>query len=373
MDCIISYQELKMFIEELLQHLNEFAPFSQASDWDNVGLLVGDAKREVKRVLICLDLTFRSMQKALEIEANVILTHHPVIFHPIKNITDPFLLSLIEHQLNVISLHTNLDVAPQGTNYALAKVLGLEELELLSCVQGEKWFHLSVMVPLNYTENVADAVFQAGGGKVGNYVYCSTRHSVTGTFKPLAGAKPFISSKEGNKLNQVKEEELEFMVQESRLFDVISAIKKSHPYETPLMYYFPVATPQPLFGLGMVGILPNPLPLSEISIWIKDKLGCPQPKLWTAGLPLSTPIKKIAICGGNGSSLIKAAEQSAELYITGDIGYHSLMETKIPIVDAGHFYTEYPVLEILQQQLINWNLESFVLPQKECEYWQNMH
>jgi len=123
----------------------------------------------------------------------------------------------------------------------------------------------------------------------------------------------------------------------------------------------------------MTGILPEPLTLSAILSWIKDKLGCPNPKLWTAGLPLSTSIQKIAVCGGSGSSLIRLAEQSAELYITGDVGYHNLMEAKIPIVDAGHFYTEYPVLEVLKGQLINWNLESYVLSREECEYWQNTH
>jgi len=362
-----------MIIEELLQRLNEFAPFSQAYEWDKVGLLVGDANREVRRVLITLDVTFQVIQKALELGANVILSHHPVIFHSLNSITDPLLLSLIENHLNVIAMHTNLDVAPQGANYALAKVLGLENLEPLSSEQGEKWFHLVVTVPAGYTENVADAVFKVGGGKVGNYIYCSTRHPIKGTFKPIAGARPFISSKEEDKITQVAEEELEFMVQESRLFDVISAIKISHPYETPLMYYFAVATPQPLFGLGMTGILSEPLPLSEMLSWIKDKLGCPNPTLWTAGLPLSTPIKKVAVCGGSGSSLIKLAEQSAELYITGDVGYHSLLEAKIPIVDAGHFYTEYPVLEVLKQQLIHWNLESYVVPIEECEYWQNTH
>lgn len=362
-----------MIIEELLQRLNELAPFSQAYEWDNVGLLVGDAKREVRIVLITLDVTFQAIQKALELGANVILSHHPVIFHSLNSITDPLLLSLIENHLNAIAMHTNLDVAPQGANYALAQVLGLENLEPLSSEQGEKWFHLSVTVPPGYTENVADAVFKAGGGKVGNYIYCSTRHPIKGTFKPIGEARPFISSNEEDKITQVAEEELEFMVQESRLFDVISAIKISHPYETPLIYYFAVATPQPLFGLGMRGILSEPLPLSEMLSWIKDKLGCPNPKLWTAGLPLSTPIKKIAVCGGSGSSLIKVAEQSAELYITGDIGYHSLLEAKIPMVDAGHFYTEYPVLEVLKQQLIHWNLESYVLPIEECEYWQNTH
>ena len=362
-----------MIIEELLQRLNEFAPFSQAYEWDNIGLLVGDSKREVTKVLITLDVTFKAMQKALELGANIILAHHPVIFHSLKHITDPLLLSLVENQINVISMHTNLDVAPQGTNYALATVLGLENLESLSSEQGEKWFHLSVTVPAGYTENVADAVFKAGGGRVGNYIYCSTRHPIKGTFKPLEGTRPFISSKKDDKFTQVAEEELEFMVQESRLFDVVSAIKISHPYETPLLYYFPVTTPQPLFGLGMTGILPEPLTLSAILSWIKDKLGCPNPKLWTAGLPLSTSIQKIAVCGGSGSSLIRLAEQSAELYITGDVGYHNLMEAKIPIVDAGHFYTEYPVLEVLKGQLINWNLESYVLSREECEYWQNTH
>jgi len=361
-----------MQISELLALLETKAPASLALEWDNVGLLLGDGSRDFHKALITLDVTPNAVDKALEIGADLILSHHPLIFRPLKRIGDPLLLKLAENRIAVICLHTNLDVAADGVNQALAEKLGLRVTGLLNSEQGGKWHHLSVTVPIGHTNKVAEAVFAAGGGRIGNYSSCSTRHRITGTYESGEGAKPFIPGDPGQPRTTVSEEELEFMVDEASLGQVIAAVKSVHPYETPLIYWFPVASPNPGHGLGLVGNLPAAMPLGEIAQLVSERLRCPHPKLWTAGLDPSTRIERVAVCGGAGASVLKNAGGSAGLFISGDISYHALLESRIPVIDAGHFFTEYPVLETLRRWLTGWNLPCEVLPLEEHEYWRQM-
>ncbi|MBW6513490.1 MAG: Nif3-like dinuclear metal center hexameric protein [Candidatus Syntrophosphaera sp.] len=361
-----------MLISELMAYIEEFAPLTLALDWDNVGLLVGDPKRPVNKVLISLDVTPNAVSKALQIGADLILSHHPLIFRPLNRITDPLLLQLIENKISVISLHTNLDVAPGGVNNALAEALGLQIIDHLTAEQGGKWYHLCVTVPADHLNAVSTAAFQAGAGKIGNYSSCSTRHGITGTFKPQPGAKPYLEQPDALGLTKVAEEELEFMVDEASLTKVLDVIKNSHPYETPLVYFFPVATPNPAYGLGLVGKFSPDLSLTEIARLVSERLKCRRPRLWTAGLSPQTKVERIAVCGGAGASILKSAGQKANLVITGDIGYHNLLDSRIPIIDAGHFYTEYPVLEYLRNRLQTKDIACEVLPLEEHEYHMNL-
>ncbi len=361
-----------MLISELLDRLETLAPLSLALDWDNVGLLLGDPRREIHRALISLDVTPNAVNRALETGADLILSHHPLIFRPLKRINDPLLLKLAENRIAVISLHTNLDVAPDGVNQALAAKLGLQVTGHLSSEQGGLWYHLSVTVPAGHTDKVAEAAFAAGAGRIGNYSSCSARHQVSGTFEAMTGANPFIKTDPGQPRQRAAEEELEFMVGENPLQEVITAVRHSHPYETPLLYWWPVANPNPTYGLGLVGTLPQELSLAGIAELVARSLGCPRPRVWTAGLEPSTPIARIAVCGGAGASVLPAAERSADLLVTGDISYHALLDSRIPVIDAGHFYTEYPVLDTLHRWLTGWNLPCEALPLEDHEYWRQM-
>lgn len=360
-----------MLISELLGFIEGFAPLSLALDWDNVGLLAGDPQGSFTRALITLDVTPNAVAKALKTGCDLILSHHPLIFKPINRINDPLLLKILENRISVICLHTNLDVAPQGVNHALAEALGLEITSRLTSEQGGKWYRLSVFVPADHSGKLSEAVFQAGGGRIGNYVSCSTRRQVSGTFQPLPGARPFLENPDSAGLTTVDEVELEFMVDEAKLRSVLASIRAVHPYEMPLLYYFPVAEGNPAYGLGLVGKFPSPLSLEDICKLVSQKLGCPHPRLWTAGLALETKIERIAVCGGAGGSVLKNAARVADLVITGDVNYHALLESSLPIIDAGHFYTEYPVLEYLKCQLASLGAECVVLPREEHEFRQN--
>lgn len=118
-------------VREIESALYELAPRALAAEWDNVGLLVGRPDREVRRVLVSLDITESVADEAEHAGADLIVAHHPVIFHPAKSVTDRdpagrLLLRLVEGGLSAICMHTNLDAARGGVNDALAAALGLE-------------------------------------------------------------------------------------------------------------------------------------------------------------------------------------------------------------------------------------------------------
>lgn len=123
-------------VEELRQKMDELAPYRLAESWDNSGLLVGDPKRRVEKVLLALDVSFPVMEEAEERGAALILTHHPVIFRPLKRLTAGSLpWELARRGLSALCAHTNLDAAQGGVGDALANALGLEDV--LPCIPGE--------------------------------------------------------------------------------------------------------------------------------------------------------------------------------------------------------------------------------------------
>lgn len=115
-----------MKIKDVIEILDKFAPFKDAEHWDNVGLIVGDDNNTVTGVVLALDITNEVISYAKENNANLIITHHPVIFSPIKSINkNDIVYCLIESGIAVISSHTNLDKSIGGVNYALADSLKL--------------------------------------------------------------------------------------------------------------------------------------------------------------------------------------------------------------------------------------------------------
>lgn len=114
-------------VKDFYGYLNSIAPFETQEDWDNSGMLVGDMDAEVKKVAVVLDITHEEIKKAKVIGADLIISHHPVIFNPIKSVTRgsvPY--ELVASSINALCCHTPLDIADGGTNDSLAKLLGIE-------------------------------------------------------------------------------------------------------------------------------------------------------------------------------------------------------------------------------------------------------
>ena len=125
-----------MTIQNLIKELNQIIPFQQAEDFDNVGLLCGNPEREITGVLICHDALESVVEEAVQKNANVILTFHPIIFSGLKSITsknyvEKAVLKAIENKIAIIALHTALDNHYFGVNHRICRELGLDQLKIL--------------------------------------------------------------------------------------------------------------------------------------------------------------------------------------------------------------------------------------------------
>lgn len=330
-------------IQDLLGLLHRLYPPSLAEEWDNVGLQVGDPAAEVRRVAVALDPDEAALDAAKATGAEALLTHHPLIFRPLRSLTPHdetgrLVLRAAQERLAVLCAHTNLDRARDGLNDWLATALGLHGTEVLATAEGGV-YKLVVYVPLGHEETVAQALFAAGAGQVGHYDGCSFRSVGTGTFRPGDGCKPFIGTP--GVAEEVPEIRLETVVAAEHLNRVVARLLKAHPYEEVAYDLVPLANRRSDVGLGRIGRLPEAEPLELFAARVKEALGCPA--LRVCG-PTGVTVRKVAVCGGSGASLVgEAARQGAEVLVTGDVKYHEAQNAAargLVIVDAGHFATE---------------------------------
>ena len=119
-----------MKLQKIIDVLQSIALDSLAEEWDNVGLMIGDKNQEINKILIALDFNSLVLDEAINLGADLIITHHPAIFNPLKRITDKNYIKAIKNDIAVYSMHTNLDNAKDGVNYVLADLL-----ELYNCDQ----------------------------------------------------------------------------------------------------------------------------------------------------------------------------------------------------------------------------------------------
>lgn len=174
--------------------IDMLAPFGGCMAWDNVGLLVGEPDSAVTGILVTLDVTPAAVAQALEMRMNCIVSHHPIIFHPLKHISARDAAGLcLANGISVISAHTNYDFAPRGVNCALAQTLGLRNIRPFGPEDKEKpWYSIIVFVPKTYAEAVYRTMSEAGAGRQGNYSGCAYMNDGEGRFLPEAGAHPYL-------------------------------------------------------------------------------------------------------------------------------------------------------------------------------------
>lgn len=239
-----------MKVNELTGWLDGKYPCRMAEDWDNVGLLVGDDEAEVKHVFLALDLTEQTLKEAAEAGADMIVTHHPMIFHGMKRInnhdfTGRKILSLIRLGVQYYAMHTNYDI------------LGMAELSA-------------------------------------DYLKLRERQVLTVTEETEHGAE----------------------------------------------------------GLGRIGLLPRRMTLRECGEFVKEAFSLPDVRVY--GDP-ELIVEKAAVCTGSGKSLISdVLEKKAQVYITGDIDYHTGIDAVaqgLAVIDAGHYGTEYIFMDAMKKTL----------------------
>ena len=233
-------------VQTVADAVNRLAPKKLAEEWDNPGLLIGSPTAEVKKIFVCLDVLDENISRAIELGAQLIVAHHPLIFHAIKNVRFDLphgrkIARLIQNDLAVFAAHTNLDSAIGGVNDVLAKKIGLRDVKMFG------------------------------------------------------------------------DEEI---------------------------------------SLGRLGTLDTPMTAADFARHVKKSLNAANVRLVDAG---DFMILKVGLCGGAGADFIaKAKFFGAQAFVTGDVKYHeaqAAVESKIHVVDAGHFATEFPIVRELAEYL----------------------
>ena len=154
--------------------MESFAPSRLAEDWDNVGLQIGDLNRPVETIRVALDPTPDVVDAAAKDGVDLLITHHPLIFYPLKVIDlDSPMGSIIQtavlRRMAIFSAHTNLDSAAGGLNDILAHRIGLNDVKVLGNAKQTENYKLVFYVPEAYQQTVMTALFETRAGEIGNY------------------------------------------------------------------------------------------------------------------------------------------------------------------------------------------------------------
>lgn len=357
-------------VRDVTGYLRQFAPLGLAADWDNVGLLLGDADGPARRILTCLTVVPEVVAEAIAEQAELIVSHHPILFRGAKRLSSEssegrLLLPLLRAGIAVYSPHTAFDNTRDGINDLLAIRLGLRQVTALRQRPGAAQVKLVVFVPEKDLAAVSDAVFATGAGHIGEYRECSFRIPGTGTFFGGEATNPTVGQK--GRREEVAEFRLEVLCPEGRIDAIVAAMKQAHSYEEPAYEVYPLR-PAPGPGEGRVGELPAPVPLHDLAERLKVLL--PTPAVQMVGEP-DRPITRVAIvCGAGGELLPDAIRARADALLTGEARFHDAWTARtagVALLLPGHHATERPGVEDLARRLGENFPDATVWPSR-CEF-----
>jgi dinuclear metal center YbgI/SA1388 family protein len=353
-------------VEEIAGWLEEFAPSRLAESWDNVGLLFGDPKAPVTRLMTCLTVTKATASEAVTEQANLIVSHHPVLFRGAKRIRSDLpatapLWMLARAGIAVASPHTAFDGTLEGINETLGHRFGLVDILPLRTLESPAAFKVVVFTPEPVRSAVLAAAFQAGAGRIGAYSECSFATVGQGTFFGGEETNPAVGQK--GQRETVDELRLEVVCPGTRLAAVLAAIRSSHSYEEPAIDVYPLHDPLPRSGSGRIGHLLEPQTLEEFAHLVSRSLG--HVPIQMVGDPRKL-IRRVAIaCGAGDDFLGDAAGAGADAFLTGEARFHRALEAEsleIGLILAGHYNTERPGVEDLAQRIARAFLDLTVWP-----------
>ena len=346
-------------VREVTGWLEAAYPPHLAEDWDRVGLAVGDPDAEVTHVHLAVDVTDAVIAEAVEVGAQLLVTHHPLMLRGIHAVrTDQpkgrLVAALLRAGIAQFAAHTNADAAPQGVAEALASVCGLTDLRPLRPVPGDPLDKVVTFVPTADAERVLDALAAAGAGAIGDYDRCAFTVTGEGTFRPLAGASPTIGSV--GAIERVPEVRLEMVLPRGRRSAVLAALREAHPYEEPAFDVLELAAEASGNGIGRVGRLAEPCTAREFARRVAAHVPATAGGIKLGGDP-ERVLESVAVVGGAGDSLLDAARAAGvDAYVTGDLRHHVaqdfLAHDDAPVlVDVPHWAAEWTWLPLAQRVL----------------------
>ncbi|MBI3520439.1 MAG: Nif3-like dinuclear metal center hexameric protein [Bacteroidetes bacterium] len=344
-----------MLLKTIISEIERFAPLAYQESYDNCGLLTGHKEQEITSALLCLDCTEAVVEEAIRKKCNLIIAHHPIIFGGLKklngsNYVERTVIKAIQSNIAIYACHTNLDNVKLGVNKKIADKLGLIHQQILS-PKKSLLKKLVTFVPASHLEKVREALFNSGAGNIGNYDSCSFVLEGTGSFRGNESSNPFVGEK--GKLSLEKESRLELIFEAVHQSQIISALLQHHPYEEVAYDIYQLENTYQHIGSGMVGELKQAMPEKEFLEHLKSVFKL---KIIKHTPFLNKSIKKVALCGGSGSFLLKNVINSkSDIYISSDFKYHEFFdaENQILIADIGHYETEQFTPEIFYEIISN--------------------
>ncbi|MDD4214681.1 MAG: Nif3-like dinuclear metal center hexameric protein [Bacteroidales bacterium] len=341
-----------MKIREVLDYFERVIPLEFQESYDNSGLQTGNPEKELRCALLTLDVTEKTIEEAHKKKCNLIISHHPLIFHGLKKISgatpiERIIEKAIKSDISIYAAHTCLDNNINGLNSFVAQKMGIKNIKILSPSQNTLK-KLVVFCPIDYAEKLRKTLFEAGAGHIGNYDSCSFNVAGTGSFRAGEGANPFVG--ETNMLHFENEIRIETIFPGIIQHQLIQAMLKAHPYEEVAYDIYPLDNFYYSIGSGIIGELEKEHNTEEFLLFLKDffKTNCLKHNKTKI-----SKIKTIAFCGGSGSFLInKAIEQKADIFITADLKYHDFQTDEILLADSGHYETEIFAHELITSLII---------------------
>lgn len=341
----------RLKVSEILKVFDEFAPFSLQASYDNSGLLVGNKNDEITKILFTIDVTEAVIDEAIQVKADCIIAHHPLIFNGLRrlnssNDVERSVEKAIKHSIAIICVHTNIDFVAQGVNKKIADKIGLHNQKILSPIP-HTLLKIVSFVPTSHYQSVFEAMALAGAGHIGNYDMCGFSTSGYGTFRALDDAQPFVGKP--HTLHTEQEQRVEMILPRYKKDAVIAALLATHPYQEVAYDIYSLENYHTQIGSGIIGDLHEKELVPDFLQRIKSIFETPCIRVTDASI---SKIVRVAVCGGSGSSLIShAISQQADIFITADVKYHDffLSENKMIIADIGHYESEQYTKEIFYE------------------------
>jgi dinuclear metal center YbgI/SA1388 family protein len=367
-----------MTILKLIEAMERLAPLRLAEEWDNVGLLIGDAEAELAGpVLLTIDLHESVLDEAVRLKCPAIIAYHPPVFHPMKRIiggaaaggNERAVWRAARAGIAVFSPHTALDACAGGVTDWLAegcfvqsskagkqpssksKTGDVRALRPAMTTRDED-FKIVTFVPNEHLDTVRSALASAGAGIIGEYELCSFNSPGNGTFRGKAGTRPTVGK--AGVFEQALEQRLEMVCSRRALALALATLRQLHPYEEPAIDVYPLAPkPERGVGAGRRVQLDHPCTLEELAARMKKHLGVAAVQV---GGDLSASVERIGVVPGAGGSLGQdAAADGCQVFVTGEMKHHevnALLAQGVGVVLGGHTATERGYLPRLAERLM---------------------
>ena len=314
---------MKVLVRDVCAAIEQWAPPEFCYSWDKAGLHTGAPGQEVGGVLTCLTVDGRALKAAGKARANMIVSHHPLVWEPLEHLRtdEPHRAVAVRAAAEGIacySAHTNLDVAENGVNHTLARALDLKDLAPLTpAPHADRQVKVVSFVPETHLAAVRDAMAVAGGGVVGDYTHCSFSMAGTGTFKPGTAAEPW-SGKKG-RVNEEPERRIEMLAPKPVLPAILRALFESHPYEEVAYDVIPLENAAGRYGLGVRGSLSAALSLGDFAGLVRRALKANHVRVVGNR---RRRVRTVGVLGGDGGGALDRISPDLDVVVTGDVTYH---------------------------------------------------